>query len=143
MTIGNSEETSRGPAHFSQPASRSPGASWELMISASLWGTSDNLTARLDGNQEAPPRDTNAGSAHRITSLHLLLTLAISPSPGATPCFHSRSVSLFLLRQFPLCSVLVFCNTCLICSLPPPPPPPPPLSSQKILAAAPGDCFAL
>ena len=57
-------------------------------------GISDYLTAMLDGNQEAPPRDTNAGSAHRITSLSLFFSLfstfSISNSRPlvSTPCFH-------------------------------------------------------
>lgn len=39
----------------------------DLMARTALWGRSDCLAAMLDGNQEAPPSDTNAGSAHRIT----------------------------------------------------------------------------
>lgn len=48
------------------PLSTAPVISSELHL-----GISDYLTAVHDGTQEAPPRHTNAGSAHRITSLPL------------------------------------------------------------------------
>lgn len=63
------------------------------------WGISDYLTAMLDGNQEAPPRDTNAGSDRRITS-HSLFFHLFKPSLYLT---------LFLWQHALLLSLLSFC----------------------------------
>lgn len=73
------------------------------------WGISDYLTAMLDGNQEAPPRDTNAGSAHRITSLSLfppifnLLNISLSYSCNYALLSLAFLVAFcFCLMSFPL-----------------------------------------
>ena len=78
-------------------------------------GISDYLTATLDGNQEAPPRDTNAGSNRRITSYSFFppfSTFSISHCLPLTtqPAAFTSSVFLFLLHtvRFPsLLSALV------------------------------------
>lgn len=65
-------------------------------------GIRDNLTAELDGNQEVPPKDTNTGSAHRITSPSFLLSVfsisrLLSSSEYHTPAEISFIASSVLL----------------------------------------------
>lgn len=124
-----SEKTRRSPARFSHPAngknthslqsSTMAGAGWRFVHSSgdltAQFIISDYLTAMLDGNQEAPPRDTNAGSAHRITSLSLFFFFKLQYLPlwRRRPALtRLSSIFLFLLYEFPcfLPAALVFFN---------------------------------